>query len=69
MATKAPTKKAAPQHGEYRTDGERLVRVLDPGPNDTTWVEDAQTGEWEEMATKDLRGWKVVREAGTSGGE
>jgi hypothetical protein len=63
MATKAPVKrtKQPPEHGEYRTDGKRLVRVLDPGPTDTTWVEDAQTGKWEKMTTKELQSWELVR--------
>jgi hypothetical protein len=70
MATKAPAKrKTEPQHGEYRTDGKRLVRVLDPGPDGKHWVEDAQTEAWEEIMTSDLQSWKVVRGAEGNGGD
>lgn len=69
MTAKAPAKKrtAAPKHGEYRTDGQRLVRVLDPGPDGKTWIEDAVTEAWEEIMTDELLSWEIVRKAGHRG--
>lgn len=64
MPKTAATPKLVPvEKDQYRTDGERLVQVLDT-VDSKSWIEDARTLACEEIPTSQLKKWEVVKHDG-----